>query len=134
MSEKIVSIGSGGKKKIPKLVEVDLDKVRSLSMSRMSKEHIALMLDITMEEFTNLKTHSVPFQNALERGRAEAVHACAQVVLRAAQGQLGTLKETKDKDGNVISTERLFGDKEREQLKAAQEYLARHAPQWQREN
>ena len=129
MADKVVDIKGKRGAKPPKLPPVDLEKVKNLSMTRMTTRHMCLLLDVTEEEFNLLRIHSPEFSKALETGRAEAIHACALTVLKAAQGQLGTQVVTTGPNGEQIVT-REFGDREREQLKAAQLYLRTHAPNW----
>ena len=135
MDHKVVQLAKKTRKsrKPPPPPEVDFKKVALLSAARMSDRHICLSLDLTDEQFAQLKTTKA-FSDALEKGRADFIFQCAQVVMRAARGELGRRIETteSDKDGNdrKVVTFGDFGENEREQLKAAKEYLSQHAPMW----
>ena len=111
------------------LPQVDLEKLAQYSMTRMSVRHMCLMLKITEGEFVLLKETDKGFRDALELGRAEACHSCALVLVKATQGTLGSLVRVTDPEGNVKEY-REFGDREREQIKSARDYLSHHAPLW----
>ena len=129
MDDKVVGIKDKRQRKKPLPEMPDLDKLKQLSGARMSTRHMCLLLNISEEDFNTLKAESKEFQDTLERGRAEAAFMCATVILQAASGKLGTKVNVTKANGDVYEFLE-FTDKDREQLKAAKEYLEKHAPTW----
>lgn len=114
MTDNVVKINKR-KVKLPPLP--DLSEVEKLSMLRMSDRHMALLLNLSEEEFELLKEHVKDFRDAIGRGVALGCRNASTVIVMAIQGQLV------GSDGKMTSAQQ-------EQLQAAKDYLKQHSPNW----